>query len=343
MLRRLLILMLVLLMGCIDPVDVDMASQRKHLVVEAYFTDVAQLNYVRLSYSQPHSVPYNEFEKNATVTITGSGGELYTFYYDQAGYYYPHAAADAVGQAGTTYTLNIQANGKTYRSAPVTMRQALPIEGIHFEVDHQSYAFYGERVKRLHPGYKVMVDYQDPAGEKNYLRWSFATQYEVSTQPWEYKDPNTGLPKPKDCCTQCFLEEKLEMLKVADDRLTDGKKVKNFGVLFIPFEKYLGVKNKLTVYQHSISSEAYEFFRILEQQKNSTGTVFDPPPAEVKGNIVNIQDEAEQVIGFFDVSGVSVKEVTILLRDIDYPVATYTFHDDCRLLRGATTTKPEGW
>ena len=65
MLRRIFIFALVLLMGCIDPVDVDLETQKKHLVVEAYFTNEAKLNYVRLSYSQPHSVPYNEFEEHA--------------------------------------------------------------------------------------------------------------------------------------------------------------------------------------------------------------------------------------------------------------------------------------
>jgi hypothetical protein len=85
------------------------------------------------------------------------------------------------------------------------------------------------------------------------------------------------------------------------------------------FERYLGVKNKLTVYQHYITSEGYNFFRILEQQKEITGTVFNPHPAEVKGNMLNVEDEREQVIGFFDVSGFSVKEVTIMRKDIDYP------------------------
>ncbi|MBB6611605.1 DUF4249 domain-containing protein [Pontibacter sp. Tf4] len=343
MLKRFLYIALVFLVGCIDPVDVDLSTQQKHLVVEAYFTNIAKLNYVRLSYSQPHSVPYNLFEENASVYITSDQGEAYSFYYDKAGFYYPTAGGDAFGVPGRTYTLHIMAGNKLYQSEPVKMREALPIDAIHFEVDEQTYAFYGEREKQLLPGYNVLIDYQDPADEKNYLRWSFETQYEVRTQPWDYIHPFTGLPAPKDCCVQCFLKDRLELLRVSDDRLTNGRNVRNLAVLFMPFEKYLNTKNKLTVYQHSITDEAYNFFRILEQQKNSTGTVFDPPPAEVKGNMKNAENESEQVIGFFDVSGVSMKEVTILRQDIDYPVGEFRYPDDCLVLPGATTERPVGW
>src|SRR5690606_19602964 len=148
---------------------------------------------------------------------------------------------------------------------------------------------------------------------------------------------------PKECCTQCFLEENLEQLKVIDDRLTNGKKVLRQNVLFMPFEKYLGVKNKLTLYQHSISEDAYNFFRIMEQQKLATGTVFDPPPDELKGNITSVNNENEQVIGFFDVSGVSIRQVTILRNDIDSPFAPFRYPDDCEVMKGATRVIPAGW
>ncbi|WP_245869443.1 DUF4249 domain-containing protein [Pontibacter ramchanderi] len=343
MLRRLLPFVLLLLMGCIDQVDTDLSTQRKHLVVEGYFTNEASLNYVRLSYSQPHSSPYNEFEEKAVVTVTSEEGEWHMFLYDRQGYYFPAPGSQAIGTPGRIYTLNITVGDQLYQSKPVVMREPIAIDDVQFEVAEQTFAFPGEREKQLLPGYNVLVDYTDPAEEKNFLRWSFHTQYEVNTQPWDYIHPFTGLPAPKECCVQCFLDERLEQLKVIDDRLSNGKKVLRQNVLFMPFEKYLGVKNKLTVYQHSISEEAYNFFRILEQQKLATGTVFDPPPAEVKGNITSVNNENEQVIGFFDVSGVSARQVVILRNDIDYPVAPFRYPDDCRVMKNATMAIPEGW
>ncbi|WP_347159551.1 DUF4249 domain-containing protein [Pontibacter chitinilyticus] len=341
--RRVLFLGLLLLVGCIDPINNKQNKPAKHLVVECSFTNEASLNYVRLSYSQPYPSPYNGFEENATVSISSTEGENYLFTYAKAGYYYPVGGSEARGMVGHTYTLNIAAGGKHYQSKPVMLRQPIPIDAIHFEVDEKTFAFKGDRLAQLLPGYNVLVDYQDPAEAGDFLRWSFSTEYEVLTQPEEFINPFNGLPAPKDCCSQCFLKEELQQLKVADDRLTNGRTVLNQNVLFIPFERYLGVKNKLKVYQHTITQEAYDYFRILVQQKENTGTVFDAPPAEVKGNIFNMNDAGEQVIGFFDVSGVSMKEITILRRDIDYPIIPFHFADDCQMLEGATKVMPPGW
>jgi hypothetical protein len=343
MLRRILVIVLLCLAACIDPLDADLNTQREHLVVEGIFTNEAMLNYVRLSYSQPHTSPYNKFEEKAAVTVVGSTGESFHFLYDKAGYYFAEQGEAARGTIGHSYTLQIAVGDKKYMSKPVKLLAPIPIDSIHFEVDTKTYAFRGDKEAKLYPGYNVLINYNDPPMEKNFLRWTFATTYEVQTQPWEYIHPFTGLPAPKDCCTQCFLEEKLEQFKVIDDRLTDGRQVLNQNVLFIPFEKYLGVKNKLTVYQHTITSEAYNFFRILEQQKGTTGTVFDPPPAEVKGNMYNENDGEERVIGFFDVSGVSVRRITINKEDIPVSFPPFSFPDDCQKLPGATREIPADW
>lgn len=343
MLKRILVIVLLYLTGCIDPLDADLSTQREHLVVEGIFTNEAKLNYVRLSYSQPHTSPYNKFEEKAVVTVLGNAGESYRFRYDKAGYYFAEQGEAARGTIGHTYALQIEVDGKRYMSKPIQLLAPIPIDSIHFEVDTKTYAFRGDKEAKLYLGYNVLLNYRDPIMEKNFLRWSFATTYEVWTQPWDYIDSMTGLPAPKDCCMQCFLEEKLDQFKVIDDRLTDGKQVLNQNVLFIPFEKYLGVKNKLTVYQHTITSDAYNFFRILEQQKGTTGTVFDPPPAEVKGNMHNVNNAEEQVIGFFDVSGVSVRQITINKEDIPVAFPPYSFPDDCRKLTGATKEIPVDW
>lgn len=343
MIRVILSLALLLLAGCIDPVDFKDLEQKEHLVVEASFTNVPELNYVRLSYSQPYANPYNVFVLDANVFVTSSEGEHYQFVNDGAsGTYYP-AVPEAYGIVGHTYTLHITVDGKAYQSSPVTLKEPVPIEAVHFEVDEQVFSFKGYLEREVLPGYRVLVDYTDPANEKNFLRWTFSSVYEVSTQPWEFVDFN-GNPAPKDRYARCFLREKLDRFKVVNDRLVNGRKVINQEVLFLPFERYLGVKHKLTVYQHSLTEEAYNFFRIMEQQKETSGTVFDPPPAEVNGNMFNVNDGSEQVIGFFDASTVAVQKVTILREEIDYePYIPFKWPNDCRELPGATIEVPEGW
>lgn len=336
---------LLLLMGCIDPINFKLQEQKEHLVVEGSFTNEPELNYVRLTYSQPYANPYNKFVLSAEVFVTSSEGEYYRFVNDGVtGTYFPETPMEAYGKVGHTYTLHINADGRTYASRPITLQEPVPANAVHFEVDRQVFSFEGSSLgaRKIYPGYRVLIDYKDPAGEKNFFRWTFASKYQVQTQPEDFIDSN-GRPAPKGCCARCFLKERLNRFKVTDDRLTDGQMVMNQEVLFLPFERYLGEKHKLKIYQHSLTEEAYDFFRIMEQQKETTGTVFDPPPAEIHGNIFNEKEDDDQVIGFFDASTVSVKEVTILGKDIDYPDIYFRFPDDCRELPGATTEEPAGW
>ncbi len=336
-------LALLLFTSCIDPLDFRGGDQREHLVVEGSFTNEPGLNYVRLSYSKPYDDPYNRFVHDAEVFVTSSERERYYFNNAEgSGYYYPGAPEESFGTVGHTYTLTIKLNGRTYQSEPALLNQPVPIDTVYFEMEEREYPFPGYLKEEIRPGYRFLVDYHDPAGDKNYLRWTFLSLYQVRTQPQDYITPS-GEKQPKSCCVQCYVTESLANFKVTNDRLTDGQQVINQEVLFIPFERYLDMKHKLTVYQHSLTEEAYEFFRIMEEQKQSTGTVFDPPPAQVQGNLYNVNDEDEQVIGFFDVSGVSKKQITILRKDIDYPVPYYHYADDCRTLPGATTEKPADW
>ncbi len=340
MLRRLLAFALLVLASCIDPIDFRHNDQQEYLVVEGSFTNLAGINYVRLTYAQPYTYPYNKFEAGAIVTVVSNQGERIQFWHDQAGYYYPMDLENAYGTLGHTYTLQVQVGSKSYSSEPVTMKQPVPIGQIHFAIEEKTFALQGAKEKKKHMGYKVLADFQDPAQERNYYRWSFARQYEILTQPWDYLN-DMGDPAPKTCCARCWIKEKEETFTVSDDRLTDGKNVINREILFIPFEKYLQTRYKMQVYQHAITAEAYEFYRIMGQQKESTGTVFDPPPSEIRGNMRSAQ--GEQVLGFFDVSGVVVRELDIRADDIPYPVGIFIHPDDCRELPGATDQRPAGW
>lgn len=344
MLKRLSCLLLILVSGCIDPVNFKFNEQVEHLVVEARFTNSPEENYVRLMISQPYELPYNKFEENAVVYVSNEEGEYIPFYYAEAGYYYP--VEGGYGTIGHTYTLHIERDGEIYQSSPVKLLEPVAIDSIYFEYDEQYVVVKGMREKKFMPGYKVLIDYSDPGGETNFYRWSYQNLYEVHTQPWDYQERGClGCPRPapKSCCAVCWVNEAEEMFTVSNDRLSNGKKVVRRSLFFIPFEKYLNVKYKLSLYQHSITEEAYKFFQAIEEQSGSTGTVFDPPPSEIKGNIFNVNDENEQVIGLFDASSVSEKEITILGKDIPHELPKFIYPDDCLEMENSTTERPADW
>ncbi len=345
MLKRILLLSLIFAAGCISPVDFDFSGQTQHLVVEAKFSNAPGVNYVKLSKSRSYNYPYNIFVENAEVSIRSQEGEDYTFYHEDNGYYLP--PDDAIATIGHTYTLHITtAEGKAYQSEPVMLRQPVAIDSIYFEFDERMVAEKGDRKPTLKPGYRVLVNFTDPAGRGNFYRWSYHSQFEVHAQPWDhwlYACLGCPRPDPLPCCKICYIEEDDELLTVANDRLSDGRKVYGQEVFFIPFEKYLNQKHKLTLYQYSITEEAYNYFQNLEEQSKSTGSIFDPPPAEVRGNLYSLSDPEEPVLGIFDASATSTKQVTLIGLEIPYHKPRFIYPDDCRELENSTTEMPDGW
>ncbi|WP_017731393.1 DUF4249 domain-containing protein [Nafulsella turpanensis] len=337
-------LLLIFLSGCIDPIDFKFDGQTQHLVVEAKFTNEASINYVKLSKSSPYDYPYNIFVEQATVYITSKEGEFFPFRHIDNGYYLP--VGEAKGETGGTYTLHIENEGKKYQSNPVTIQPPVKIDSVYFEYAEVWVAEKGKKEKELKPGYRVLVDYVDPEEEDNFYRWSYNSEFEVHTQPWDYVETSClGCPRPdpKKCCSICYIEEEGELLPVNNDRLSDGKKVIAQEVFFIPFEKYLNYKYKLQLYQYSTTEEAFNFFKVIKEQSESTGGIFDPPPSEAKGNIFNIDDEGEQVLGIFDAAGVSRRDITLTFDEIPYYKPPFVYPDDCRLMENSTTEKPENW
>lgn len=345
MLKRFTCLLLISLCSCIDPVDFKFNDQLEHLVVEAKFTNQPAVNYVKLSRSSPYDYIYDQLVEGASVYITSEEGEYIEFLPKKSGYYYPDP--EIKGSIGHTYTLHIVTSaGKNYQSSPVTIKEEVTIDSVYFKYDEVWTVIPGKRDKELLPGYKVLIDFQDPAGQDNFYRWSYQSLYEVHTQPWDHVKivpPLGDVPDPKDCCEICYVKESEEMLVVHSDRLTNGQKVIRQEIFFIPFQKFLTNKYKLQLYQHSISQEAFNFFKVIAEQHESTGTVFDPPPSEAKGNIFSVDNEEEQVIGIFDAAALSSIEITLNRQEIPYEVPFFFYPDDCREMKNATTAKPEGW
>ena len=345
MIKNYIYLIVILLTGCIDPVYFKFAGQTEHLVIEAELTNEKSLQYIRISRSSSFSYPYNQYEKQATVYVTGIEGEYISYHYSDRGYYYPDSLQ--VGIIGHTYTLHvITPGGNRYQSTPVTMKAPIPIDSVYFEYDKVLAVVKGRKDREPTEGYNVLVNYKDPGETSNFYRWSYNCQFEVKTHPENFVDYECcfmPVHRPKKCCAYCWVKETSDNFIVNDDRLTNGQEVVGQKTLFIPFQKYLNMKYKLNLFQHSITEEEFLFYKYMINQSQSNGGILDPPPTEFKGNIFNVNNPDEKVIGIFDVSGVSSYHVTLIGPEIPYYKLPFVWDDDCRTIENSTAEKPEDW
>ena len=97
------------------------------------------------------------------------------------------------------------------------------------------------------------------------------------------------------------------------------------------------------IQQLSITKETYAFLNLLNNQLSIDGDIFDPPPATIRGNMINLDNPEENVIGYFYVSDVSADSVFIDKSVLEENQPMLQINDDCRILPNSTTEKPDFW
>jgi hypothetical protein len=81
----------------------------------------------------------------------------------------------------------------------------------------------------------------------------------------------------------------------------------------------LTVKYSLFIKQYSLSDTAYEYWNQLKKQHQEAGGLYEIQPQQIRGNIYNINNEDENVLGNFNVSGLSEKRVFVSERFNFFP------------------------
>ncbi len=81
--------------------------------------------------------------------------------------------------------------------------------------------------------------------------------------------------------------------------------------------------------QYALSQDGYYFWKNLKESSELTGSLYDKQPSHPVGNIKNINDPTEVVLGYFDMATVSSKRITIIPKDIPSDVNVPSLYSDC--------------
>lgn len=254
-------------------------------------------------------------------------------------YYTPN---EFCARIGVQYTLLVTTrDGKKYMSIPEI---ATPVNELE-SVTPRPYNF-----ATLNPlidirGIYLDAKFTDSAGKDDFYLWKVKNGMGVlRTYPEQFKFPiNHSCPKcpaPKACCSQCFLPEtRLDgAFEISDDFLFDGQSIVS-PTVFIQDDGFRFMERyRIQLDQHAISYSGFRYLSLVKQQIGSNGSVFDPPPANIRGNMLSISNHEEQVLGYFFVADVSSK--TIYINRRDFPIGfwrpPFIVEDDCREFFGFT-------
>jgi hypothetical protein len=290
----------VMISSCIKQVDVATRNEKPVLVVEGNITTDTIPYTVKLSYSGPaiatNQVPEATYEKEATVTISDEQGQSTALVYTGEGNYQT-TDPSFIGQVGHSYQVNIHLkDGTTYLSIPEKI--AAPVDIANINVSYTSHfdIYYPSRMD-------FSVDVQDPAGEENYYKWDF--------DGWTMRQTH-GVPCGFGCVMfeYCYQKQVDKGIKILSDNLINGNQVKNFtvGHSYI----YTFGNHFIEISQSSLTREAFQFWQRYNDQLTRTGSILDPLPASIRGNIYNESKPDEFALGYFSASSVTHRRAIVL-------------------------------
>lgn len=303
--------LLLLLFACTEPFQGEVAGLEDILVVNALITNEKKQQEVRLTRPYRFGEDAPIAEEDAIVSVD-DGMDQFIFEEVEPGKYVSNVPFAA--EIDKSYSLLITTeNGRSYSSA--TTR--LPVSNTTID------KVYAERTTNDQgdEGIGVFVDTFDPSGASNYYRYEYEETFKIIAPFWSPQDvvfviqESTGpvfnvirREREERVCYGSDSEKVINVvntLNLGEDRLMD------YSVRFIDRNNYiLTHRYGILVRQYVQTPEAFSYYEALRGLSQSATTVFsEDQPGFLAGNVFSLDDENENVAGFFEVGAVAEKRI----------------------------------
>lgn len=331
------------LMGsCVDPADPAFDATVNVVVVDGAITDAGEQQPIRLNRSKADPLT----GRFGTTPITGaqlaivvdSSEVVPLTETDTAGSY--RTPAQFRGQTGHHYQLRFTLrDGTRYESTVQTMQPAVPISRVYAKFNTNSLA-QGDKLMGLYPAaHDIYLDAQDPADQHNYYSWTWTLWeqqdwcHSCSQSVYLIYNPNGMEPAffedcwapvggsyplfvyDYGCRTQCWEILYSHEINVFADSYSNGGRVVGQRVAKIPF--YQRTPSLVEIQQLSLTEDAYRYFKRLQDQTTNTGGLADTPPSAPVGNVRNVANRSEAVVGYFAASAVTTIRYWLDRKDVE--------------------------
>ncbi|GAB4034948.1 DUF4249 domain-containing protein [Spirosoma gilvum] len=312
--RSVLIGLLLLAVACVDEVQLPIRQVQPRLVVDGFITNEPPPYPIKLTWSGAYSsgggFPEELIINGAVVTITDNGDRTVQLEQDPLlpSYYWVRDPTFR-GQSGHRYTLKVVLpDGSVYVSTPELLAPVAPIEQIYAEYQRSS------GVSGQPDMYSVLIDTRDPATPGDYYRWS-SYSYVPRWASYDPLHPPVGSISVCNDCS-CWVPYYGQLTNVLSDALINGNRISHRAVFNSPV--YAIGRQYVEVRQYSLTRPAYQYWKLYEEQRSRTGSLFDPQPASIEGNMHQQADTTVLALGYFGASSVSTKRLVIPGDTIQY-------------------------
>lgn len=267
-------------LSCETVVEVDLPQSQQRLVVEGRIEKILDKNsgyqQIRLSLTEDF---FNQglppAASNAIVSVSDGNGRNWAFEESatEPGLY---TTDSLFAEIYMEYMLSVFYNGEHYE-AKEKLHAVPPIDSI--------YQVFVEENEFEDEGIRARIDYRDPVDAENFYLWEQYADGERQLLPDVGNKSNV----------------------ISSDEFYNGQHISGYE----PNEEaVLEPGQTVLVRQLSISKLTYNYYYLLFEQAAGTG-LFDPPPAIIRGNVINTTNSENFALGYFGAAEVAERSLLI--------------------------------
>ncbi len=315
----LLLLILVLpLSSCIDPINLNVHYQGNQLVVRGMITNSTGPQKLLLGMTSRYEQQTKPVTQ-ARVIIYDDAGNQEAYQETEPGTYIL-AGNTVKGIPGRTYHLVINlTNGKEYQTNPETMPLIIATDSAYYQFGKEKQVSGSGITLEKHNVEAIVDTHIPPSQTPLYLKWNVFEIYKFT----QFYYPNPFNTPPPDCYVTIYSNPQNFTLYNGEELNANEITHEKLATKIIDETFYQ--KHKFYVKLSSITRNAYEYWNKVSEVVNRSGTIFDVPPATVRGNVYNVDSPDETVLGYFEAARVDTSTFSIYPYQLPVPV-----NDPCR-------------
>lgn len=291
--------------ACIDtfsPPEVN--SDEGYLVVDGFLNLSMDTSVIALRHSQnvnAGGIP--NIETRARLKVETEKGESYAFTEMPGGKYFLAPQSLSVNNK---YRLDILTqDGRHYQSAFVQAVATPEIDSI------------GAKVDGVRNAMVFSVNTHDNSGKTRFYRWTFEETYEYNAPLYSAlevigKPENPEIISRRQDVNTCWRTTVSTNIMLGSTIKLSRDEIKDLPISIVDIStRKLLVRYSVLVKQFGLTREEFEYWTDLSKTTQTTGSLFDPLPSQVTGNIKNIKDNKELVFGYFSAATATTKRIFV--------------------------------
>ena len=315
--------------SCIEPFHPEMEEKEDLLVINGSISDRPGWHAVEVSRTSPFNEPGFIPEPGCVVRVEDENGKGVTYYEYRPGVYWASLDESFLG-INKAYKLHVYTqDGEEYHSDYDSLLACPTIDSIYYEIDMY------ESDNPNHPitgGIQFYVDVKGKAGDsRNYL-WKPVESYEYRSafnisHFWDGDETHVYDP-PIDTLYRCYRTRSISDIYTASSRHLEGNELNKYPLNYVSGNTpKLRIQYSLMVTQHSLSDQAFLYWDKMRTLISETGGLYEKQPTSSVGNIFNINNDDELVLGYFYASQERKKWI-LVKRQFPFYVTNY----NCRIV-----------